>query len=99
MPSAVTAAGLTNSFSYNGWLGVTGATGANNETVSVSYDSYTRPSSTTSPYGAVTNYTYTESPPTKTATTNGKWVKTTMDGLGRTIKTETGNSTTTVSVV
>jgi len=33
------------------------------------------------------------------ATTNGHWVKTTMDGLGRTIKVETGDASGTVSIV
>jgi RHS repeat-associated protein len=44
----------------------------------------------------VTNYTYkdTASPPYKTATTNGHWVQTVMDGFGRTIQTSTGSSAT-----
>jgi YD repeat-containing protein len=44
------------------------------------------------PHGAVTNYAYTNSPPTVTATTNLHWVKTTMDGFGRTIKVERGHN-------
>ncbi len=54
-----------------------------------------------SPYGAVTTYAYndTASPPNKVATTNGHWVKTVMDGFGRTIQTITGNGSTTVSTV
>jgi len=40
-----------------------------------------------------------ESPPTRTVTANGRWVKTIYDGLGRTIKAETGYGTTTVSIV
>jgi len=53
-------------------------------------------------YGAYTSYTYgfTGTPPwTTTATTNGRWVKTTLDGYGRTIKTETGDAGGTKSVV
>jgi len=86
---------------WNTVLGLTSATGPNGEGISIAYDSNARPSSFTSTDGAVTNYTYNDnaSPPTKVATTNGHWVRTTMDGLGRTIKTETGNSTTVVSVV
>ena len=35
---------------------------------------------------------------TATATTNGHWVRSTMDGLGRTIKVEKGDGTTTRTV-
>jgi YD repeat-containing protein len=51
--------------------------------------------------GAVTTFTYNDSatPPNKIATTNGHWVQTNMDGFGRTIRTITGNGTTTVSTV
>ena len=49
--------------------------------------------------GATTNYTYDNPARTTTATTNGRWTKTTTDGLGRTIKVETGYGTTTVSTV
>jgi hypothetical protein len=38
-------------------------------------------------------------PTTVTATTNGKWVRTTSDGFGRPMKVEKGNGSTTVSVV
>ena len=47
---------------------------------------------TASPHGAQTTYSYTTSPPTSTATTNGRFVKTTYDGLGRTIKVERGDT-------
>ena len=60
-------------------------------------DGAARPASTTSPFGAVTTYTYSGN--VKTATTNGHWVRTTMDGLGRTVKTETGDASGTKSVV
>ena len=38
------------------------------------------------------------SPPTATTTINGRWTRTTMDGLGRTIKVEAGHDSTTESV-
>ena len=38
-------------------------------------------------------------PASTTATTNGHWVKSTYDGLGRTIKVESGDGTGTKSVV
>ena len=52
-------------------------------------DAYARPAETTSPTGAVMTYSYATSAPwTTRATTNGRWVKTTVDGFGRTVKVE-----------
>jgi YD repeat-containing protein len=82
---------------YNGWLGLTNVTGPNAASASFSYDGYSRPAQTTSPHGAITTFAYTTN--TTTATTNGHWVKTTVDGFGRTIKVETGDGTSTKSVV
>lgn len=87
---------LNTSLTYSAFFGVTSETAPNASTSSLSYDGYARPSSSASPHGASTTYTYTNSPPTTKATTNGRWVKTTMDGLGRTIKVETADSTNTV---
>jgi hypothetical protein len=51
-------------------------------------------------YGAVTNYTYNTTPPfTTTATVNGRWTKTVLDGLGRTVSVIQGNGSTAVSEV
>ncbi len=83
---------------WNAALNLTQATGPNGATTTIGYDAWARPAETTSPHGAVTTFTYTNSPPTKKATTTGRWVKTTSDGLGRTVKVESGNATTTVSV-
>ena len=88
---------LAESLTYSSFLAVTTDTGPNASTATTAYDYSGRPTSSTSPYGATTTYTYTNSPPTTTATTNGRWTKTTMDGLGRTIKVETGYGSTTVS--
>jgi YD repeat-containing protein len=74
---------------------VTGANGANATTT---YDSYGRPTKSKIPDGAETTYTYTYNPNTQTATLGGRWTKTTLDGFGRTVKVETGNGGTTVSV-
>ena len=65
------------------------AAGPNGDNASFAFDTNGRPTSTTSPTGAVTNYTYNDSasPPYKTATTNTHWVQTAMDGFGRTIQT------------
>jgi RHS repeat-associated protein len=103
-PSQMTTNSLTSSASWSTFLGLGSATGPNGDTGSITYDADARPLTSTSPYGAVTNYTYndTASPPNKIAATNGHWVKTVMDGLGRTIQTVTGYGTgagTTVSTV
>jgi hypothetical protein len=100
VPGAITVSGMgTSTMSWNSFLGLTNETGANGQSSSVWYDAYARPNQTSSPHGATTSMTYTSSPATTTATTNGRWVKTTMDGLGRTVKVESGHGTTTVSVV
>jgi hypothetical protein len=101
-PAAVTPNGdttLSASMTWNGFLGLTQETGPNGDTATVTYDSNARPTTTTSPHGAVTTYTYTNSPPTVKVETNGHWTKTTMDGFGRTIKTERGDGSGTKSVV
>jgi RHS repeat-associated protein len=89
---------LATSMTYSGFLGVTSVTGPNGASSGTAYDSYGRPSSSTSPHGAVTTYTYTYSPPTVKTTTNGRWTKTTLDGLGRTIHVEQGDGSGTKSI-
>ena len=75
------------------------------------YDSYGRVDYTLAPSqvagqaaGAQTNYTYSYSGPwTTTATTQGTtashWTKTILDGLGRTVSTQTGTGSATLSTV
>jgi YD repeat-containing protein len=60
-----------------------------------------RPSSVVSPFGAQTNYTYGWSNGLRTATAvlDGRWTRTTKDGLGRTIKVENGTGATTTPAV
>jgi len=65
-----------------------------------------RPSQTTIPDGAVTTYTYTYYNPTtntgvntQTATVDGRWQTTTLDGFGRTVQVQKGNGSTIVSTV
>jgi RHS repeat-associated protein len=101
-PATVTPNGdgtLTDTMSWSSHLGLTQETGPNGETATVTYDSNARPTTTTSPHGAVTTYTYTNVPPTVKAETNGHWTKSTMDGLGRTIKVERGDGFGTKSIV
>jgi YD repeat-containing protein len=81
-------------------------TGPNGDQGTTTYDSYGRPSQTTIPDGAVTTYTYTYYNPvtnsganTQTATVDGRWQTTTLDGFGRTIQVQKGNGSTVVSTV
>ena len=102
VPGQITTNTLTSTLSWTNALGLSSASGPNGASASIGYDANARPSTTTSPYGDVTTYTYndTASPPNKIATINTThWVKTVMDGFGRTIHTITGNGTTTVSTV
>jgi RHS repeat-associated protein len=92
---------LSSNMNWTSFLGLSSAAGPNGDAASFAFDTNGRPTSTTSPTGAVTNYAYADSasPPYKTATTNGHWVRTNMDGFGRTIQTITGYGSTTVSTV
>ena len=90
---------LATTLTYTQFLGISTLTqpGA---TSSAQYDSYARPTQTTSPLGAVTYYTYDpNNPRLTTATTNTRIVKTTVDGLGRTVKVEVGDASSVKSVV
>ena len=91
-PSQITVSSLTETLTYNSFLGLTNEQGPNGDNTSITYLNMAQPSQTTSPFGAATNYAYTVAPNTSTvkATTNTHWTKTTLDGLGRTIKAEAG---------
>jgi RHS repeat-associated protein len=97
-PATITTGSMNNSLSWSSFLGLSSDTGSNGDTATTVYDNFARQTQTTSPYGAVTIYTYTTSPPTVTATINGRWTKTTLDGLGRTIKVEAGDAAGTKSI-
>ncbi|MCX6633453.1 MAG: hypothetical protein NTW28_38145 [Candidatus Solibacter sp.] len=96
LPSTVTPnsnSNLATSATYNAILGLTQETGPNAATLSIGYDSASRPATSTSPTGAVTTYTYSTSAPQMVATINGRWTKSYLDGLGRTVKEESGTGT------
>lgn len=99
-PSQVTVGSLSSGMSYSSFLGLTNETDPNGASTSIGYDVMARPSSTTSPFGATTTVAYydTSSPAYSQTTVNGRWTRTTVDGLGRTAKVETGYGGTTVSV-
>jgi YD repeat-containing protein len=71
---------------------VSSQTGPNGDGGTITYDGYGRPATSLSPSGATTTYGYhdTSTPPFRTSLTNGRWNRTTLDGFGRTIKTEVG---------
>ncbi len=100
VPSAMTTINLTSSVNYTSFLAPSSATGPNGDSASINYDTLARLYSSISPYGATTTYQYSDpNPPTsgnlpwRQTKTNGHWVKTTLDGFGRAIKTETGDDT------
>jgi YD repeat-containing protein len=68
-------------------LRLTSETAPNNATASVTYDGLGRVATSTAVTGAVTSFNYypTAAPPYTQTTTNGKYVKTTLDGFGRAI--------------
>ncbi|MCX6622804.1 MAG: hypothetical protein NTY38_17410, partial [Acidobacteria bacterium] len=99
-PGAITPNGVSNmasSYSWTGFLGLSTYSAPNQYGGSISYDGTGRPQSSVSPTGATATYVYTTT--TVKATTNGRWTLTTTDGLGRTIKVEAGDATSTKTVV
>lgn len=96
VPSVITpnnTAALAVSFTYDPVLHVITQTAPNSATSQATYDSYGRVQSTQDAHGVVTNYAYTYNPSTQTATNvDGRFAKTTLDGLGRAIRVETGDT-------
>ena len=68
-----------------------------NANASLTYDANGFPQTGISVHGATTTYSFSGN--TITATTNGRWVRTTLDGLGRTVKVERGDASGTRSIV
>jgi RHS repeat-associated protein len=101
VPATITTNSLQSTATWQPFLGLSTAVGPNGDTTSVTYDANARPLTSVSKFGATTNYTYndTAAPHSVVATTNGHWVKTILDGFGRTVSTQTGNGTTVVSEV
>ena len=92
-PTTVTTQSYSQTLAYNSWLGITEATGLNGEQLSMTYDSYGRPSLGTSPYGATVQYLYgTSTPFTQKQYAPNGITTTTPDGLGRAILVARGDS-------
>jgi len=90
---------LAQSFTYNASLAPTSHTGPNSAVSQASYDGYGRMSNSQDAHGVLTTYSYSYNPHVTTATTGGRFTRTTLDGLGRSTKVETGDGTGTKSVV
>ena len=103
VPSQLTVGSLTTNLTWSTFLGLTNETGPNGDSSGTYYDQYARPSGSTSAFGAQTSISYSSppysssAPPTVTSTINGRWTRTTMDGLGRTILTQSGDASSTQS--
>ena len=93
----------SSNMTWNTFLGLSSAAGPNGDTGAITYDANARPLTSTSPYGALTYYTYNDSAstPNKVAMTDSHGVQTFMDGFGRTTQTNTGsgNNTSIATVV
>jgi YD repeat-containing protein len=99
-PTSISTQSYGETIGYNSWLGVTSTTGLNGEQLSMTYDSYGRPATGTSPYGATTTYGYTSSVPIQqTKTGPDGFTRTTLDGLGRAIRVERGVSASNIQSV
>jgi RHS repeat-associated protein len=99
-PDTVTTGNSFNTnLTWSPFIGITSNTGWNSEQSTTQYDNAGRPSTSTSKYGAKTTYSYSISAPQMTATTNGHWIQTSFDGLGRVAQIAKGYGSTTVSIM
>ncbi|HLZ09336.1 MAG TPA: hypothetical protein VKT80_12150, partial [Chloroflexota bacterium] len=94
-PNSITTGSLTTGLNWTASLGLSNETGPNGDGMSIGYDSANRPSTTTTPYGAYTTYSYSINPSQTTATvttndpnTTGRKTVTKFDGLGRAIEVD-----------
>ena len=88
VPSLITAKGYSTSMQWDSLLNLTQSTGPNNATMSFGYDVASWPASTQGVDGDAVTYTYSTPSRYSMATTGKKFVKTSVDGLGRTVKVE-----------
>ena len=90
-PSQITANGYSTNMTWTSNLQMDVQSGPNGDAIDFNYDGLSRPASTTSPYGAVTTYTYSNTAPQVKATITvpvgqpvqaPRWTKRTRTGLG-----------------
>jgi len=108
-PQSIATETYSQSLAYYAWLGVTQTTGANGETLTMTYDTMGRPAtaknawaSQWSSYPATYTYTYSAqnvTPVTQTKTGFDGVTTTTLDGLGRPIRARATDQTAPVSSV
>jgi RHS repeat-associated protein len=98
-PQSITTQSYGQSMSYNAFLGVTQTTGLNGETMTMTYDRIGRPAAATSPYsmgnGTTATYAYSNSgviPVFQQESGPDGVTITTLDGVGRPIHTQRGNT-------
>ena len=92
-PQSIATQSYSETIGYTPWLGMTQTTGANGEQLSITYDNLGRPSTATSPFGAVTTYWYSSPgviPMQQMKAGPDGFTRTTLDGLGRAIRVERG---------
>ncbi len=97
-----------SSFQFNNWMGLTNVAAPNGANSALTYDTLGRPIGSVSPLSVHTGYYYYPDPfpnsgffPTfsglksgQLAITEGRhWTRTTLDGLGRTVRVESGDTT------
>jgi len=78
---------LNQSMTYTQSLALSSLTGPNSSVASATYDTWSRPATSTSVYGAVTSYIYSTY---QQATTNNHWLLIFFDGFGRPMWTNRG---------
>jgi RHS repeat-associated protein len=94
-PQTITAQSYTSTIGYTSWLGVAQTTGPNGDQLTMAYDQYGRPTPGTSAYGGVTTFSYNTSAPfTQTESGPSGVTITTLDGFGRAVLVQRGDSTT-----
>ena len=86
-------ASLGTTMNWNGFLGLTSVSSGNGASSGFGYDAYARPTSSTSADGATTVLAYSVSPAYSSAVVNGRWTVSYYDGVGRPVKTVTGDNT------
>ena len=97
-PMVLSAGSLSQTIAYNPSMTPQSSTGQNGDTTTMTYDIYGRPTGATSPYGATSTITYNNAPYSSTnqatskATIDGRWTQNMLDGLGRTVLTQSGDA-------
>jgi RHS repeat-associated protein len=90
---------LSTSMNWNSFLGLSSVSGPNGASSSATYTNDGLPQYKTSPDGALTTMSFFANPFYTMSSVNGRWTKTWQDGIGRTVKVESGDAGGTKSIV